>query len=210
MRMPIFTVASTPLEPAGHFFVRRARGQVGAVPQRGGGQERSFSARRYGRCINLVAHGYGRQHVGQGDEVIVSQMEHHSNIVPWQVREEKGCPRGRYYAEASELLLEEYEGGFSNERTKIVAVTHASNALNGKSGLRMAYYGAQIRRSCPGRWAQGVPHMSVDVREIGCDFMYSLGMAFAPTGIGVLYGKKTFRCHAALGDRRWYDSAGQL
>jgi len=144
-------------------------------------------------AVNLVAHGYGRQHVGPGDEVIVSQMEHHSNIVPWQVLcEEKGATlRVAPINDAGELLLEEYEGLLS-ERTKIVAVTHASNALGTVNPVQemtaMAHkFGAVMLVD----GAQGVPHMSVDVREIGCDFyVFSGHKLFAPTGIGVLYGKK--------------------
>ena len=138
-----------------------------------------------------MAHGYGRQHVGPGDEVIVSQMEHHSNIVPlagsYARKKELGLP----LLMAGELLLEEYEG-LLNERTKIVAVTHASNALGTVNPVQemtaMAHkFGAVVLVD----GAQGVPHMSVDVREIGCDFyVFSGHKLFAPTGIGVLYGKK--------------------
>lgn len=144
-------------------------------------------------AVNLVAHGYGRQHVGPGDEIIVSQMEHHSNIVPWQVLcEERGATlRVAPINDAGEILLEEYEELLS-ERTKIVAITHASNALGTVNPVRemtnMAHkFGAVVLID----GAQGVPHMSVDVREIGCDFyVFSGHKLFAPTGIGVLYGKK--------------------
>ena len=144
-------------------------------------------------AVNLVAHGYGRQHVGPGDEIVVSQMEHHSNIVPWQVLcEEKGAIlKVAPINDAGELLLEEYEKLLS-ERTTIVAITHASNALGTVNPVRemtdMAHkFGAVVLID----GAQGVPHMSVDVREIGCDFyVFSGHKLFAPTGIGVLYGKK--------------------
>lgn len=174
------------------FSYERARGRVGQFLNAAEPGEVVF-LRGATEAVNLVAHGYGRQHVGPGDEVIVSQMEHHSNIVPWQVLcEEKGAAlRVAPINEAGELLLEEYEG-LLNERTKIVAVTHASNALGTVNPVQemtaMAHrFGAVVLVD----GAQGVPHMSVDVREIGCDFyVFSGHKLFAPTGIGVLYGKK--------------------
>ena len=174
------------------FSYERARGRVGQFLNAAEPGEIVF-LRGATEAVNLVAHGYGRQHVGPGDEVIVSQMEHHSNIVPWQVLcEEKGAAlRVAPINEAGELLLEEYEG-LLNERTKIVAVTHASNALGTVNPVQemtaMAHrFGAVVLVD----GAQGVPHMSVDVREIGCDFyVFSGHKLFAPTGIGVLYGKK--------------------
>lgn len=174
------------------FSYERARGRVGQFLNAAEPGEVVF-LRGATEAVNLVAHGYGRQHVGPGDEVIVSQMEHHSNIVPWQVLcEEKGATlRVAPINDAGELLLEEYEGLLS-ERTKIVAVTHASNALGTVNPVRemtaMAHkFGAVVLVD----GAQGVPHMSVDVREIGCDFyVFSGHKLFAPTGIGVLYGKK--------------------
>ncbi len=174
------------------FSYERARGRVGQFLNAAEPGEIVF-LRGATEAVNLVAHGYGRQHVGPGDEVIVSQMEHHSNIVPWQVLcEEKGATlRVAPINDAGELLLEEYEGLLS-ERTKIVAVTHASNALGTVNPVQemtaMAHkFGAVMLVD----GAQGVPHMSVDVREIGCDFyVFSGHKLFAPTGIGVLYGKK--------------------
>ena len=174
------------------FSYERARGRVGQFINAAEPGEIVF-LRGATEAVNLVAHGYGRQHVGPGDEVIVSQMEHHSNIVPWQVLcEEKGATlRVAPINKAGELLLEEYEALLS-ERTKIVAVTHASNALGTVNPVRemtdMAHkYGAVVLID----GAQGVPHMSVDVREMDCDFyVFSGHKLFAPTGIGVLYGKK--------------------
>ena len=174
------------------FSYERARGRVGQFINAAEPGEIVF-LRGATEAVNLVAHGYGRQHVGPGDEVIVSQMEHHSNIVPWQVLcEEKGATlRVAPINKAGELILEEYEALLS-ERTKIVAVTHASNALGTVNPVRemtdMAHkYGAVVLID----GAQGVPHMSVDVREMDCDFyVFSGHKLFAPTGIGVLYGKK--------------------
>ena len=170
----------------------RARGTVGHFLNATEPEEIVF-LRGATEAVNLVAHGYGRQHVGSGDEIIVSQMEHHSNIVPWQVLcEERGATlRVAPINDAGEILLEEYEE-LLGERTKIVAITHASNALGTVNPVRkmvnMAHkFGAVVLID----GAQGVPHMSVDVREIGCDFyVFSGHKLFAPTGIGVLYGKK--------------------
>ena len=170
----------------------RARGTVGHFLNATEPEEIVF-LRGATEAVNLVAHGYGRQHVGSGDEIIVSQMEHHSNIVPWQVlcEERKATLRVAPINDAGEILLEEYEELLS-ERTKIVAITHASNALGTVNPVRkmvnMAHkFGAVVLID----GAQGVPHMSVDVREIGCDFYgFSGHKLFAPTGIGVLYGKK--------------------
>ena len=170
----------------------RSRGTVGHFLNATEPEEIVF-LRGATEAVNLVAHGYGRQHVGSGDEIIVSQMEHHSNIVPWQVLcEERGATlRVAPINDAGEILLEEYEELLS-ERTKIVAITHASNALGTVNPVRkmvnMAHkFGAVVLID----GAQGVPHMSVDVREIGCDFyVFSGHKLFAPTGIGVLYGKK--------------------
>ena len=170
----------------------RARGTVGHFLNATEPEEVVF-LRGATEAVNLVAHGYGRQHVGLGDEIIVSQMEHHSNIVPWQVlcEERKAILRVAPINDAGEILLEKYEELLS-ERTKIVAITHASNALGTVNPVRemtnMAHKcGAVVLID----GAQGVPHMSVDVREIGCDFyVFSGHKLFAPTGIGVLYGKK--------------------
>lgn len=174
------------------FSYERARGRVGQFLNAAESGEIVF-LRGATEGVNLVAHGYGRQHVGLGDEVIVSQMEHHSNIVPWQVLcEEKGATlRVVPINVEGELILEEYES-LLNERTKIVAITHASNALGTVNPVReitdMAHkWGAVVLID----GAQGVPHMSVDVRAIDCDFyVFSGHKLFAPTGIGVLYGKK--------------------
>jgi len=143
-------------------------------------------------AINLVAHCYGRKYIRAGDEIIISAMEHHSNIVPWQILcEEKGAvlrvvpinDRGEFLLDAYEKLL--------NPRTKFVAVTHVSNSLGSINPVREIVEMAH-------RWnvpvlidgAQGVPHFRVDVRELDCDFYgFSGHKLFGPTGIGVLYGK---------------------
>ncbi|MDX6614061.1 MAG: cysteine desulfurase / selenocysteine lyase [Blastocatellia bacterium] len=142
--------------------------------------------------INLVMHGYGRKFIGPGDEVIVSEMEHHSNIVPWQMLcEEKGARlRVIPMNDAGELLLDEYEG-LLNERTKFVAVTHVSNSLGTinpiKAMIESAHkYGVPVLID----GAQSAPHMPIDVQDLDCDFYALSGhKMFAPTGSGIVYGK---------------------
>ena len=142
--------------------------------------------------INLVMHGYGRKFVGPGDEIVISEMEHHANIVPWQMLcEEKGARlRVIPMNNAGELLLDEYEA-LLNERTKIVAVTHVSNALGTVNPIK------EIVRIAHARGipvlvdgAQAAPHLPIDVQDLDCDFYAISGhKMFGPTGSGVLYGK---------------------
>jgi cysteine desulfurase/selenocysteine lyase len=143
--------------------------------------------------INLVAHSYGRTHVNSGDEVLISAIEHHSNIVPWQMLcEERGAKlRVAPINQAGELLMDEFEKLLS-DRTRIVAVTHVSNALGTINPVKRIIELAH-QRGIPVLidGAQAVPHMKVNVRELGCDF-YALSShkMFGPTGIGILYGKR--------------------
>ena len=145
--------------------------------------------------INLVAHSYGRQNIGPGDDIIVSNMEHHSNIVPWQMLcEETGANlRVVPIDDAGELLMDEYEKMLSS-RTKLVSITHVSNALGtilpAALIARMAHaHGAPVLFD----GAQAVPHMPVDVQELDCDFyVFSGHKLFGPTGIGILYGKAEY------------------
>ena len=142
--------------------------------------------------INLVAQSYGRTHLKRGDEVIISGLEHHSNIVPWQILcEQTGAVlREIPVSDQGELLLEEYERLLS-KRTKIVAVGHMSNALGTVNPVKRII---QMAR----RWnarvlvdgAQAVPHLPVDVQDLDCDFyVFSGHKIYGPTGIGALYGK---------------------
>jgi cysteine desulfurase/selenocysteine lyase len=142
--------------------------------------------------INLVATSYGGAAVGPGDEIVVSGMEHHSNIVPWQMLcEAKGAVlRVIPLRDDGELALEEYER-LLGPRTRLVAVAHVSNALGTVNPVRriveLAHrHGAAVLLD----GAQAVPHLPIDVRALDCDFyVFSGHKAFAPTGIGVLYGK---------------------
>lgn len=143
--------------------------------------------------INLVAYSYGRKFIGEGDEIVISAMEHHSNIVPWQVVAEDRGARIRVIPmnECGELIIEEYEK-LLNERTKIVAVTHVSNSLGTvnpiKEMIATAHkFGVPVLVDA----AQSVPHFPVDVQDLDADFfVFSGHKMFAPTASGVVYGKR--------------------
>lgn len=143
-------------------------------------------------AVNLVATGYGRKFLKAGDEVIVSEMEHHSNIVPWQMLcEEKGATlRVIPINDAGEIIYEEYLK-LLGPKTKIVSIAYISNALGTihpvKNVIRDAHAaGAVVFID----GAQALPHKKVDVRELDCDFLgFSGHKMFAGTGIGILYGK---------------------
>ena len=143
-------------------------------------------------AINLVMHGYGRKFIKAGDEIILTTLEHHSNIVPWQMlAEETGAAiRVVPINDAGELLLDEYQNLF-NERTKLVGVMHVSNALGTinpvKQMIAFAHaHGVPVLVD----GAQAVPHLKVDVQDLDCDFYAFSGHKLCgPTGIGVLYGK---------------------
>ncbi len=143
-------------------------------------------------AINLVAHGYGRKFFQAGDEIILTTLEHHSNIVPWQmVAEEKGAKiRVVPINDRGELLVEDYRKLF-NANTKFVAMTHVSNALGTitpvKEMIAIAHeHGVPVLVD----GAQAVPHLKVDVQDLDCDFYAFSGHKLCgPTGIGALYGK---------------------
>jgi cysteine desulfurase/selenocysteine lyase len=143
--------------------------------------------------VNLVMHGYGRKFIGAGDEIIISAMEHHANIVPWQMLcEEKGAQlRVIPINDAGELLMDEYDA-LLNEKTKFVAVTHVSNALGTINPVkeiidRAHKYGVPVLID----GAQQAPHGKIDVQDLDADFYaFSGHKMFAPTGSGVVYGKQ--------------------
>lgn len=143
--------------------------------------------------INLVAQTYGRHFLQAGDEIIISTMEHHSNIVPWQmICEEKGCIlRVIPITEEGELQMDEFEKLLS-EKTKFVSVVHASNALGTinpiKEIIEKAHaVGAKVLID----GAQSSSHIEIDVQALDCDFYaFSFHKLYGPTGIGVLYGKR--------------------
>ncbi len=143
-------------------------------------------------AINLVMHGYGRKFIKAGDEIILTTLEHHANIVPWQMLAEETGAKIRVVPinDAGELLIDEYENLF-NERTKLVGVMHVSNALGSINPVKqmIAFAHAHgVRVLVDG--AQAVPHLQVDVQDLDCDFYAFSGHKLCgPTGIGVLYGK---------------------
>ena len=144
-------------------------------------------------AINLVAQSYGRKTLKPGDEIIITELEHHSNIVPWQLLSEETGAILKYIPinDAGELMLEDYEK-LLTDRTRMVAVGHISNALGTinpiKTIIDQAHaVGAKVLVD----GAQAVPHGRVDVRALDCDFYaFSGHKLFGPTGIGVLYGKE--------------------
>ena len=144
-------------------------------------------------AINLVAKSWGAQHIGEGDEIIVSNLEHHANIVPWQqLAAAKGAKlRVIPVDDSGQVLLEEYKK-LLNDRTKIVSVTQVSNALGTvvpvKEIVELAHR-AGAKALVDG--AQSISHMRVDVQDIGADFfVFSGHKVFGPTGIGVVWGKR--------------------
>lgn len=142
--------------------------------------------------INLVASSFGPLRVGPGDEVLITAMEHHSNIVPWQMlcARQGATLRVAPMNQAGELIVEEYER-LLNERTKLVAIIHLSNALGtlnpADTMIELAHArGIPVLLDA----AQSVPHLGVDVQALNCDFLaFSGHKIYGPSGVGVLYGK---------------------
>lgn len=142
--------------------------------------------------INLVASTYGRTHVGEGDEIIISHMEHHSNIVPWQMlcQEKNAKLKVIPINDDGELLFEEFEK-LITPRTKIISVVYASNSLGTVNPVKQIIekahsFGIPVFLDA----AQAVNHIPIDVQELDCDFLaFSGHKLYGPTGIGILYGK---------------------
>ncbi|MCH8251283.1 MAG: cysteine desulfurase [Planctomycetes bacterium] len=143
-------------------------------------------------AVNLVAQTYGHSVIQPGDEILISTLEHHSNIVPWQMLcEQTGAVlKVAPINDAGEIILEEYEK-LLGPRTMLVAVTHVSNALGTITPIKEIIdiaHRSEVRVLVDG--AQAVPHTPVDVRDLDCDFYaFSSHKLFGPTGVGVLYGK---------------------
>lgn len=143
--------------------------------------------------INLVAQTFGRKFIGKDDEIIISTMEHHSNIVPWQMLcEEKGAKlRVIPIQENGEIVFEEFEK-LLNPKTKLVSIVHASNALGTINPVKKIIQSAhEIGAKVLLDGAQSTSHLEIDVQELDCDFLaFSAHKLYGPTGLGVLYGKR--------------------
>jgi cysteine desulfurase/selenocysteine lyase len=143
-------------------------------------------------AINLVAHSYGRKNINEGDEIIISHMEHHSNIVPWQFLCEEKNAKLRIIPvnEDGELIYEEFEK-MINERTKFISLVYVSNSLGTINPVkRIIDHAHQLKIPVMLDAAQAVNHIKVDVQELDCDFLaFSGHKIYGPTGIGALYGK---------------------
>jgi cysteine desulfurase/selenocysteine lyase len=158
--------------------------------------------------INLVAQSYGRQRIGAGDEIIISALEHHSNIVPWQMLcEQTGAAlRVIPISDDGEIVLDAFER-LLNERTRFVSIAHISNALGTVIPIRKIIdrahqHGVPVLVD----GAQAAPHMRVDVQQLDCDFyVFSGHKLYGPTGIGVLYGRKSL-----LEDMPPYQGGGDM
>ncbi|MGH7452248.1 MAG: SufS family cysteine desulfurase [bacterium] len=143
--------------------------------------------------INLVASSYGRENVKEGDEIVISAMEHHSNIVPWQMLCEETGAKLRVIPinDDGELLLDEYQK-LLNKKTKLVAVVHISNSLGTINPIKRIVdiaHDSNVPVLVDG--AQAMPHSKVDVKKLDCDFfVFSGHKVFGPTGVGVLYAKE--------------------
>ena len=170
----------------------RARGKVAAFLNAAEPAEIIFT-RNATEGINLVAQTFGRSQVGEGDDVLISTMEHHSNIVPWQMLcEEKGARlRVVPITDAGELMLDEF-ASLLGPRTKLVSIVHMSNSLGTINPVRQVVELAHAQ-SIPVLidGSQAAYHMAVDVQAIGCDFYVVTGhKLYGPTGIGALYGQR--------------------
>lgn len=142
--------------------------------------------------INLVASSYGRTYIKEGDEIIISHMEHHSNIVPWQMlcKEKNAKLKVIPINDNGELIYEEFEK-LVNERTKFISVVYVSNSLGTVNDIkRIIDYAHKFKIPVLIDGAQAVNHIKVDVQELDCDFLaFSGHKIYGPTGIGILYGK---------------------
>lgn len=146
-------------------------------------------------AINLVAHSFGKKYLTSGDEILISAMEHHSNIIPWQqLCEEKGCElKVIPISDSGEILMDAFEELLTS-KTKIVAITHVSNTLGTINPVKDMIT-CSHRKGIPVLidGAQAVPHLAVDVQDLDADFYcFSAHKLFGPTGVGVLYGKEIF------------------
>lgn len=158
--------------------------------------------------INLIAHSYGRPNLKEGDEIIVTEMEHHANIVPWQQLCKETGAKLRYipFDNNGELILEEYDKMISN-KTKIVSIVHISNSLGTINPVKYIFekakeFGAVTVLDA----SQSIQHVKVDVQALNCDFLaFSGHKIYGPTGVGILYGKLSI-----LEDMPPYQTGGDM
>ncbi len=157
------------------------------------GREEIIFTRGTTEGINLVANTWGRQNINAGDEIIISTMEHHSNIVPWQIlcEEKKAILKVIPVNEKGELLVDEFEN-LLNSKTKLVSIIHVSNALGTVNPVKKIIELAHKRNAVVlVDGAQSSVHLDINVQEMDCDFFaFSSHKLYGPTGVGVLYGKK--------------------
>lgn len=159
-------------------------------------------------AINLIAHSYGRPNLKEGDEIIVTEMEHHANIVPWQQLCKETGAKLRYipFDNNGELILEEYDKMISN-KTKIVSIVHISNSLGTINPVKYIFekakeFGAVTVLDA----SQSIQHVKVDVQALNCNFLaFSGHKIYGPTGIGILYGKLSI-----LEDMPPYQTGGDM
>ncbi len=158
--------------------------------------------------INLVAHSWGSANLQEGDEILISQLEHHSNIVPWQLAAEKvgAIVKVIPINDSGEILLEEYKD-LLGEKTKIVAVNYISNSLGTINPVHELIAEARsVGAITMIDAAQAAPHVQIDVQALDCDFLaFSSHKMYGPTGVGVLYGKRKL-----LEDMPPYQGGGEM
>ena len=167
---------------------RTAQEFIGAVSE-----EEIIFTRGTTEGINLVAYTWGRQNIGTGDEIIISGMEHHSNIVPWQIlcEEKSAVLKVIPVDDNGELVMDTYKA-LLNSKTKLVSVVHVSNSLGTVNPIKEIIEGAhQVGAKVLIDGAQSAVHLDINVHEMDCDFFaFSGHKVYGPTGVGVLYGKK--------------------
>jgi len=167
---------------------RTAQEFIGAVSE-----EEVIFTRGTTEGINLVAYTWGRQNIGTGDEIIISGMEHHSNIVPWQIlcEEKSAVLKVIPVDDNGELVMDTYKA-LLNSKTKLVSVVHVSNSLGTVNPIKEIIEAAhQVGAKVLIDGAQSAVHLDINVHEMDCDFFaFSGHKVYGPTGVGVLYGKK--------------------
>jgi cysteine desulfurase / selenocysteine lyase len=158
-----------------------------------GSREEIIFTRGTTEGINLVAYSWGRKNINAGDEIIISTMEHHSNIVPWQLlcEEKKAILKVIPVSDNGELLLDDYEK-MLGPKTKLLSIVHVSNALGTVNPVKQMIAQAHaVGAVVMVDGAQSSVHLDIDVRDLDCDFFaFSAHKLYGPTGVGVLYGKR--------------------